>query len=170
MAELLQCIITKMPKVMVVGKELIPDMTRLNKGENPIPEFWNQCFKDNIFANLEAQDSALLNSDYVGVMYTDKATGQAFRYLVGMLMSEDAVIPEGYQTFLIDACEVGIGYIRGEEGDVLMNAHRLTSEAIQRLNRSATQLPWIMELYNCPRWTNPDENGKVILDYYLPLD
>lgn len=44
MAELLQCIITKMPKVMVVGKELIPDMTRLNKGENPIPEFWNQCF------------------------------------------------------------------------------------------------------------------------------
>jgi hypothetical protein len=31
-----------------------------------------------------------------------------------------------------------------------------------------TEAPWCMELYACPRFKRPDENGNVILDYYIP--
>ena len=41
--------------------------------------------------------------------------------------------------------------------------------AIQQAGWQIADEPWFFELYNCPRFTTPDQDGKVILDYGVCL-
>ena len=49
-----------------------------------------------------------------------------------------------------------------------MPAHELTNKAMEEKGYINDGFAWSMELYNCPRFTTPDEQGRIILDYYIP--
>ena len=170
MAELVGFEVLKIPKVYVVGKEIRHETSLMMQGDNPIPAFWSICFEENVFGILEQQKDYLFNPDYVGLMCDYSKGDGEFSYIIGMIMKEGVIIPDGFRAYEIKPCDVAVSLIKGEETDVMMNAHRLSEENIKKIKRSNLNMEWFMEIYNCPRWTNPDSNGYRILDYYIPLD
>ena len=171
MAKLAKFEIIDLPKTYVVGKSLKVSDESCMSGENPMPAFWGQCFEEGLFGVLEQQTEFIYDDAYVGLM-CDWGTGDGhFTYIVGMPMNEGASVPDGCVIREIPASKVAVGWIQGKEGPELYgNEHQLTDAALKEAGHSGDNAKWCMELYNCPRFTTPDENGEVIVDYYIPLD
>lgn len=171
MAKLIKFEVKQLPKIYLVGKELRYDMEVHMKGDNRIPAFWEKCFAENIFSTLEKQSDYVYDTAYVGVMIDwDKGDGN-FSYICGMLFKEGIPAPEGFVLREIAAGKVGLSWIKGKDtADVCSNAHVLTEQAIKDAGFPYDKIKWCMELYNCPRFTTPDENGEIILDYYIPCE
>jgi predicted transcriptional regulator YdeE len=166
MAELVKFEVKALPPVRVVGKAIRVEM---NMQENPIPAFWGKCFGDGTLKTLEDMTDQVYDPAYVGFMCRWGGSDGKFTYIVGMLMKEGTPVPDGYESEDISACEVAIGWIKGKEPDVYMASHQLTSAEMERLGLVMDESKgWCMELYNCPRFTVPDGNGDLILDYYIP--
>lgn len=163
--------VVDMPKVYVVGKELRYSMEALMKGDNRISDLWNQCFAEELFSLLEKQKDYIYDPSYVGVMTDwDKGDGD-FSYICGMLMNKGVAIPDGCVMREMNAAKVAVAQIKGKDaGDVCSNAHELTEQKLKVEGYTCDNMKWCMEFYNCPRFTVPDENGEIILDYYIPLD
>lgn len=138
------------------------------KGDNRIPAFWGTCFSDGTFAILEKQADFIFDGSYAGVM-TDWSRGDGnFSYICGIMMKEGVTVPEGFIMHEMDATKVGISWIKGKDtADVCSNAHEFTEQSIREAGLVCDNMPWSMELYNCPRYTTPDENGDIILDYFI---
>ncbi len=171
MSELIKFEVKRLPGIKLVGKELRYNMEAHMKGDNRIPAFWDKSFSDGIFSLLEEQTDFIFDSAYVGVMIDwDKGDGD-FSYIVGMLMKDGVAVPEGYYYKDIEETDVAIGWIKGKDtADVCSSAHSLTEQAIKENGYNCDKMKWSMELYNCPRFTTPDENGDIILDYYIPIN
>lgn len=171
MGELIKFEVKKLPSLILVGKELRYNMEAHMKGDNRIPAFWEKCFQEGIFSLLEKQADFVYDNSYVGVMMDwDKGDGD-FSYIIGMLMKDCASVPEGYVCRDIEETDVAIGWVKGENtADVCMAAHPLTEKAIKENGYKCEQMKWCMELYNCSRFSQPDENGNIVLDYYIPVD
>ncbi len=169
MAKLIQLEIKELGEWCVAGKPIQSQLGMVN----PIPAFWDTCFADGTFAKLEALGEQVLCPDYVGFMTDFKSGDGKFTYIVGMMMKSGFTLPqEGYDGFMVKAVSAStaaIGYIQGSSTpDVCMNAHELTCSAFEEKGYTFEGGDWCMELYNCPRFTAPDENGQIILDYYVP--
>ncbi len=171
MPELIRFEIAKLPEVLLIGKEIRHNMHEQMQGTNPLPAFWDRCFAENAFDPLEAQADFVYDASYVGVMIDWERGDGNFSYIVGMLMKAGAKVPDGYYGKTIPATDVAIGWIRGKSvPEVCAVAHESTERALREKGRACDGIKWCMELYNCPRFTEPDENGDIILDYYIPLD
>lgn len=167
MAKLANFQVDQLPEIRIIGKAIYPDM---DMKENPIPAFWQECFRDGTFSKLEELEEYYMDSSYVGWMSDWGIEGDKFTYICGILMKSDTPVPEGFIYRDIAASTVAIGWIQGLEKDVYPVAHEFTEKAMEeqgyKLDQSAN---WCMELYNCPRFTTPMENGEIILDYYIPV-
>ncbi|MBL4935063.1 GyrI-like domain-containing protein [Clostridium sp. YIM B02515] len=171
MGELIKLEVKKLPRLKLIGKELRYNMEVHMKGDNRIPSFWDKCFADNTFSPLENQPDFVYDNSYVGVMLDwDKGDGD-FSYIVAMLMKDGVSVPDGYFCRDIEETDVAIGWIKGKNtADVCSIAHSLTEQALKKKGYKCDKMKWFTELYNCPRFTTPDENGDIILDYYIPID
>lgn len=170
MAEFIQLEVIDIPTLIVVGKEIRYSMEALMQGDNRLGALWDVCFSGNVFESLEMQPKYVYDSAYVGAMLDwDKGDGD-FTYICGMLMREGAQIPEGYASHKLTATKVAVGWIRGTGvEDVCSSAHEQTEQALKEKGYDCNGMAWCMEVYNCPRFTVPDENGHIILDYYIPI-
>jgi predicted transcriptional regulator YdeE len=171
MAELVYFEVKDFPAVKLIGKELRYSMAIHMQGENRIPAFWEQCFSDGTFTQLEAQRDQMLDDSAVGVMLDwDKGDGE-FSYICGILMKAGAIVPDGYIFRDLPASKVAVAWVKGKDTmDVASSAHVMTEQKLKEKGYTNDRMSWSMELYNCPRFTNPDENGKIVLDYYIPVD
>ena len=171
MGKLMRFEIREMPEVRVIGKQIRYSMDAMMHGDNRIPGLWEQCFADGIFGRLEADAAQVYDPAYVGIMLDwDRGDGD-FTYVCGMLMKPGAETPEGYVSYPISAAKAAVGYIQGSDvQDVCGSAHAETEKALREHGHTNANMGWCMELYNCPRFTKPDENGQIILDYYIPID
>ena len=163
MADLVKIDFIEMPKVLVVGKSIEVDWTKIHE-HNPIPAFWDECFREGMFKKLEAMEDHVYDPAYVGYMTMEK-------YVCGMLMKLGCPTPgEGFTVDEILPSKVAVGWVKGHEKDVFMNAHKLTEKSLEEWGyRYNPACKWAMEFYNCPRFTEKDEDGRVILDYYIPV-
>lgn len=166
MAKLVNLQINQLPDIRIIGKEIYPDM---DMQENPVPAFWGKCFGDGTFTKLEELKEYSIDSSYVGWM-SDWSTGEnKFTYICGMLMKPNTPVPEGFIYRDVPASTVAIGWIQGLEKDVYSVSHEFTQKAMEEQGCKLDEIAsWCMELYNCPRFTTPMENGEIILDYYIP--
>lgn len=162
MANLIKIDFIEMPKVLVLGKTLEVDWMKIHE-ENPIPAFWDECFRTSMFKVLEAMKDFVYNPAYVGYM-------NMHSYTCGVLMKIGCPIPEGMTVHEITPTKAAVGWIQGHEKDVFMNAHKLTETALEEWGyKYNPDCKWSMEFYNCPRFTEKDDQGRVILDYYIPV-
>ena len=171
MGKLIKFETSEIPEVLVIGKEFRYNMEELMKGNNPLGGYWGACMKDEIFKVLESQPEHVYDKAYVGVMTDwDKGDGD-FSYIIGMLMKPSANVPDGYHSKKLDATKVAVAWVQGKDTeDVCGDAHELTEKALKEKGCVCEKMSWSMELYNCPRFTDPDENGEIILDYYIPIN
>ncbi len=166
MAKLYQLEIKELGPWCIVGKAIQSQID----SENPVPAFWDVCFGDGTFAKLESMKDWVLCPDYVGFMTDWQGGDGKFTYIVGMMMKHGCPLPdESFVSRTVNPSTAAVGFIQGiSTQDVCMNAHALTQHAMEERGCSAEGAAWCMELYNCPRFTTPDEQGQIILDYYIP--
>lgn len=170
MARIFKFEIADMPKVYLVGRESKYNIQTYIQGDNRIPAFWDKCLADGTFKELEKQWEFLYEPGYAGATINwDMGYGR-FSYVCGMLYKEGVTVPEGYVMHEIGDVKVGKCWIKGRDSeDVTSNAHALTMQAIRDQKLCPNQLKWSMEIFNGQRFLTPDENGEIILDYYIPL-
>ncbi len=158
-----------LPQLQVVGKGMRVQFRAVQGPENPLPEFWDQCFADGTMSTLDAMTDHHLDSSYVGWMGEWDDESQEFLYIVGMLLDADAPVPRGFDLRVIEPCQVFISWVHGPESRIFSSAHTLSAKMLNEQGYVYDETAgWSMELYNCPRFTDPDANGELILDYYLP--
>lgn len=165
MAKLINIQIDKLPDMRIIGKLIRP---KLDMEENPIPEFWQKCFNDGTFETLEKLEEHSIDTSYVGWMSDWSNIDGKFTYICGILMEAGTPVPDGFTYRDIPGSTVAIGWIQGPEKETYPVAHGLTEEAMKEQGYEIDEDdPWCMELYNCPRFTSPKENGDIVLDYYI---
>lgn len=169
MGKIVKLEMKELPALSVIGKQIKVSMRKLPT-ENPIPAFWEKCISDGTFATLEKQTDFIVDDAYVGWMADWPNNDGCFTYLCGMLMKINCPIPaSGFVSRTIEPATVAIGWIQGSStSEVCSLAHEATQKALEENGYSCDDAQWCMELYNCPRFTTPDENGNIILDYYIP--
>lgn len=171
MDDLVKFEIIKLPKIYIVGKGLRYSDNALNNGDNRLPAFWNECYKENIFAPLEFQKEYVFDSSPVGV-FLDWYLGDGdFSYIVGLMMKEGVIVPSGYCCRELDETEVALCWVKCKSlNDTRTVSFDSAAKAINDSGRSFTNMKWCIDLYHHTRSTTQDENGNVILDCYIPIE
>ena len=155
MSELIDHKIIDMPALWAVGAQVHV----MNEGDNPLPVEWRKQFESGLFEKLAALPGAYAKDDCI-------------EYLMCMLFTEKPEeIPEGCTVMELPAGKMLCGYVRGIDASyVVAQAHDLV---MARADRSGYEFDMdrlmLMEGYNNPRFTKPDEQGRIIFDYYIPV-
>lgn len=166
MAKVVDFTVKELPRLVVVGRAI--KVSKNMAEEDPIPALWGQCFADGTFGTLEQLAEFHWEQDYVGWIGDFSADG--FEYICGMLLRPGAPVPEGFACREIRPTKVAVAWVKGQAPEALAEAHDLTLEAAAKNGCEPNpEAGWCLELYNCPRYTDPDEQGDVIIDYYLPV-
>lgn len=95
--------------------------------------------------------------------------GEPLEVRIGMLTPPDTKVPEGFVHIdYPEGTALGVCWIYGKESEV----HNPIGECAEKIaNAGMTIIPdkdgavWSFERCQCPRFTMPDDNGNVILDY-----
>ena len=159
MAEIIRAYREQMPVFRFIGR-------KYGEGDRINGSFgakWGEWFSKGWFGELEKlSGQPEENWDaYIGLCHMG-ADG-SFSYWIGMFLPPQTQVPEGYASLDFPAAELGVCWVRGTEGEI----YRREAECIKRLEAEGISVgeTWSMERYQCPRYTTPDEAGRVILDY-----
>lgn len=101
---------------------------------------------------------------YVGLEC--RTEGRPFAYWIGMFTPRDTPVPDGFSCIDFEAAALGTCWIRGTEEEV-----HDTSRCREALEKEGLRIAsfghtvYSFENCLCPRYTTPDKNGNVILDY-----
>jgi hypothetical protein len=166
-----------MVEIIKVYKESFPNLRLIGKcymdsdrgADGGYGSIWGEWFEKRYFNKLEELGSLPENDNaYVGCMRcSDK-----FEYWIGMFFPENTIVPEGFQYVDIPKGDIGTCWIYGREdnGELYgMESHNLCMDKIGEAGWRLQENPWFFERYQCPRFTTPDDKGKVILDYGVYL-
>lgn len=136
---------------------------------------WGEWFQKGLFAPLEqialpAGADGFFDGSYIGAM---RALERDFEYWIGMFLPPDSPVPAGYRYTDLPEEPCALLWLRGREdgGEIYgMEAMRLCDAELARRGWRQRDSGWFFERYNCPRFTTPDAEGNVILDYGIPLE
>ncbi|HOB09532.1 MAG: GyrI-like domain-containing protein [Limnochordia bacterium] len=166
-----------MAEVVNVYKQNVPAMRFIGRKygdedrvEGTFGAKWGECFDSGMFETLEglAGDGIPGYEDsgaYVGLMRWKQ--GEPFEYWIGMFVPENTPVPEGLDSVDFPAGSLGVCWVYGFEHEVYGKegkcARRLKEEGFE-VKADEHGAYWFFERYACPRFTDPDEEGKIILD------
>lgn len=166
MAEIKKVYRQTMPKMKLVGK----CYTEKDKQNGFFSHKWGEWFSNDWFSPLSMPDTAEPFEDcgsYIGLCRCKE--GEPFQYWIGVFLPLDFVVPEGYDSIILEAGEIGVAWIYGKEPDIYAccSLDSLTKDGFE-WTADKNGVKWCFERYVCPRFTVPDEKGNVILDmcYY----
>ena len=89
------------------------------------------------------------------------------------MLTPKSVVVVGYEFVDISPRRYAVLWKRGDEynGELYgLEAHNLCLEELQRNGWVRREDDWCFERYNCPRFTTPDAEGRVILDYGISVE
>ena len=164
-AEIIRTYIQEVPALRFIGKKY-GDNDRINGNYG---KYWGDWHSNGWFdeiINHSGKDIKTIYEDgdaYIGLMRHYE--GQ-FEYWIGIFMPERANVPTGFDYLDFSKATLGVCWLHGKENDVFFHEE----ECSKKLEQAGHKLDDIcLERYACPRFTTPDENGKVILDicFYL---
>ena len=167
------------PEILIVGKLARPNPNDVAAGKNTLPAFWDKCFADGTFTTLEALTDFIHDPAYVGYMDDLNFTPPDgdFDYICGMMMKPGTPVPEGFVARTVLPVKVAVAWVKGRDAvDICTNAnnaHVLTMKAMAEHdmlpNEEFKRRCWAMEVYNKERFTTPDAEGNIIVDFYVPV-
>ena len=157
-------------KILEVKRESSPKARLIGKKYEGIPN-WGEWWENDWFSILEKNESLAINGDaYIGAVHI--VDGMPERW-IGMFFSVDTEVPSGFDYVDIEPKEYAVCYLYDKEnsGDFFtMDTHNMCLEELKTLGLKRKEDDWCFERYNCPRFTTPDDNGNVILDYAITID
>lgn len=130
---------------------------------------WGEWFEKGYFKPLEELGALPENGDaFLGCMRCK----EEFEYWIGMFFPEDTPVPDSYMYVDIPADDVGTCWLYGREDNGELYGEEPHNRCVSKIMEQGWQIakePWFFERYNCPRFTTPDEAGRVMLDYCIYL-
>ena len=90
-----------------------------------------------------------------------------------MFFPVDTVVPEGFEYVDMQPLEYAVVYLYGNEhnGELYgLERHNMCLEELKKQGFRRKEDDWCFERYNCPRFTTPDQQGNVILDYGISIE
>lgn len=161
-----------MADIIKVFREEIPTLKFIGKKYENFG-YWDEWWGNGWFDLLESTmggTEAILSlwkngGGYLGL--ERRAEGQPFSYHIGMLTPVETPVPEGFEAILFENVDLGTVWIYGLEEEVHDTgaAYGKITQAGMRIWRDLEGAVWSFENCLCPRFTTPDETGRVILDY-----
>jgi predicted transcriptional regulator YdeE len=165
MPSLVKFDVRTLPALTVVGRAVRVRMA--DEMDDPVTDLWQRCHGDGTLDELAALD--VFDTAEVGWMGDFDAKTNSFVYLCGMLLPSGADVPEGFDVRSIPACQAAVGWVQGEPDELVPVAQELTEQAMVEAGVAPDESAgWALELYNCPRYTDPGPSGEVVLDFYVP--
>ncbi|MBE5777953.1 MAG: GyrI-like domain-containing protein [Clostridiales bacterium] len=156
-------------KILEVKKESCPAVRLVGKRYDASPD-WGQWWANDWFAKLETNPRHPFNGDaYIGAVRVTE--GRPERW-IGMFFPEDATVPEGFEYVDIPPTDYAVCYLCAPENSsdfYTMETHEMCLNALKAAGMTRREDDWCFERYQCPRFTTPDENGNVILDYGISV-
>lgn len=147
------------PAVRLIGK-------RYENGAN-----WAEWWENHWFEVLEAIPSPPWSGDaYLGAVHIVNGMPE---YWIGMMFPEGTEIPAGFEGIDMEPLDYAVCYLRDKEGSgdfYTMETHNRCLEAIKKMGFQRKEDDWCFERCNCPRFTTPDDEGNVILDYGIAIE
>ena len=129
---------------------------------------WADWWANSWFDTLEHHTVPPCDPDYMDCYRICNGQEEAW---IGMLFPQNALVPESFHTVELPAADYALIYLRGREDDPDLYGPAARALCIQAMaEQGMTPAPGLMLVrYNCPRFTTPDAEGCVTVDYLLPL-
>lgn len=132
---------------------------------------WGEWWANGWFEILEKIQGLPINDDgYIGAVHI--VNGMPERW-IGMFFPANTEVPEGFEYVDMEPLDYAVCYLFGNEtnGELFsLETHNMCLEELKAQGLKRKEDDWCFERYNCPRFTTPDENGNVILDYALSIE
>ena len=156
--------------IMKIEKESWPSLRFIGK-KYPGPANWGEWWANGWFDILEALPVLELNLD----SYTEgvRIFGGKPEHWLGMFFPGNTQAPEGFEAVDIPAMDFALCYLYGDpdNGELFgLDAHNQCLELLKERGMTRRENDWCFQRCVCPRFTTPDENGKVTLDYLISLE
>lgn len=158
-----------LPAMKLVGKCYHED----EKQNGTFAAKWAEWFAKDWFSPLllpEAAGEPFEDCNaYIGLCRCKE--GEPFAYWIGVFMPLDAPVPDGYESVEFKACEIAVCWIYGKEPEIYSTC---CLDALKQQGYEWTAdrdgIRWCFERYVCPRFTQPDRDGNVILDMCFSIN
>ena len=132
---------------------------------------WAEWFRGDRFKALEGLVTDAWKTrfpeagSYIGLM---RMGGEGdFEYWIGLFLPPGTPAPAGYESLDFAAQDLGVCFVQGKEPDIYMQEEaclaRLKTEGFVPYVDEAGAM-WVMERYQCPRFTEPGADGTRVLD------
>jgi len=169
MAEIIKTYKQSIPAMRFIGKNY-GDSKNTNWGAN-----WGNAFETDIFGKIESASGGEVkshlayedNDAYLGMYYRNAETG-AHDAWVGMFAPPETPVDEGLAYIDFPEQNLGVCWIYGKQNEV----YGMISQCPEKLVTAGMEIKadehgyvGSFERDQCPRFTTPDENGNIILDY-----
>lgn len=161
-------------EIVKVYRESFPALRLIGKkysNKDDIGAKWGQWHQNGWFDAIESLGLLPQNNDaYVGAK---RICEGAFEYWIGMLFPQETGAPEGFEAADIAPLDMAVCWLYGGESSgelTSMEAHNKCLSEIAERGYARRENEWCFEMYNCPRFTTPDEKGNVILDYCVAVN
>lgn len=162
-----------MAEIIKTFREDVPAMRFIGKKYPDFGGWWGEWFGNGWFDLVEAAmggTDAILKiwengGGYVGL--ERRCKGQPFEYWLGMFTPAETPVPKGFECVDFPAMGLGTCYIYGKESEIHNTAgcRPAVVECGMVLWHDASGGEWSFENCVCPRYTTPDEEGNIIMDY-----
>ena len=123
---------------------------------------WGEWWENGWFETLEKIPALPFNGDaYIG------ARREAGVHWIGMLFPAGTAVPEGFEFVDLPPADYAVCFNRDAEGSAALYSRQTREACLERIAALGLRVKegWRLERYNCPRFTTPDERGRVVLDW-----
>lgn len=161
-----------MAQIIKVFKERVPAMRFIGKRYDTFGH-WGDWFANGWFGELEKAmggTEKMLSiwangGGYIGL--ERRKEGEEFQYWIGMFTPPDTPIPQGFSHIDFEQSFLGTCWIYGTESEVhnTSGCKEALADRVMEVVPHADGAVYSFENCLCPRFTTPDEQGQVILDY-----
>ncbi len=137
---------------------------------------WGEWLADDRFGKMKNSVAcAPFDESTIGLM-TMRGDMTGFTYWIGLFFPAGTAVPEPYGFIDLPKSVIGVGWVCGkdENGEIYGDAHGAVCKALEKaklgnfrndIAGAESDTYCFFERYNCPRFTQKDENGNVTLDY-----
>lgn len=126
---------------------------------------WGQWWSNGWFDVLENLETKPVDPDYLGLIHGND-------YWVGMVFPAGTNAPDGFEAIEIPFGDYALNYIFAKEDDRDLYGSTALQLCLDAMTAAGLKKRpgFIIERYNCPRFTTPDAQDNVILDYLIPIE
>lgn len=165
--EIVNAYIEECPACRLIGKRYTPaDSMGGSYGHK-----WGEWWRNDWFAPLDKLPHMPLVGD--STMATLRVVNGEVEYWIGFFCQPGTEAPEGYEAVDIGPRRYAVVWKKGDEhsGELYgLESHNLALAELERYGWKRVEDDWCFERYNCPRFTAPDMEGRVILDYGISVE